>query len=177
MEELYVIVLRAAHVVAGAFWIGAAFLFFGFINPTLRHLGPPTNRDFMAYLVGRRRFPRWMVFATSTTIVAGLLLYWRASDGLDPTWISSPVGLGFTLGGAAAIIAFAMGMTLISPTLERLDRLGNEIGASGGPPSAEQLAELQAIDRRLGWTGTADFALLSIAVVFMAISRYLPAAW
>jgi putative copper export protein len=36
MEELYVIVLRAAHVVAGAFWVGAAFLFFGFINPTLK---------------------------------------------------------------------------------------------------------------------------------------------
>jgi hypothetical protein len=68
-------------------------------------------------------------------------------------------------------------MTLISPTLERLDRLGNEIGASGGPPSAEQLAELQAIDRRLGWTGMADFVLLSIAVVLMAVARYLPAAW
>lgn len=177
MEELYVIVLRAAHVVAGAFWVGAAFLFFGFINPTLRHLGPPLDKDFTIYLVKRRRFPKVMALATTITVVAGVLLYWRASDGLDFTWISSPVGLGFTIGGLAAIGAWLMGMTLISPTLDRLERLGGEITRAGGPPTPAQAAELGALDRRLGWTGIVDFVLLTIAVVLMAIARYLPAAW
>jgi hypothetical protein len=78
-----------------------------------------------------------MVFATSITVVAGVLLYWRASDGLDLTWISSPVGSASPR-RVAAIMRLLMGMTLISPTLERLDRLGARSIASGGHADAEQ---------------------------------------
>lgn len=177
MEELYVIVLRLAHVFTGLFWVGAAFTFFGFVEPTLKALGPEMNKSFMSYIVKRRRFPLVVVSASVVAVISGLLLYWRASDGLDLNWMTAPMGLGFTLGGLAAIIALLVGFAVITPTIKRLEKLGAEVDEAGGPPTPEQSARFAALDRQLGKAGMWDFVLLTIAVVFMAISRYLPAAW
>jgi uncharacterized membrane protein len=177
MDELYVIVLRLAHIGAGVLWVGAAYTFFGFVKPTLKALGPETNKNFMQYISKRRRFPIVISTASVVTVVAGVLLYWRTSDGLDMAWIGAPIGLGFTIGAVAGIIALLIGMAVITPTIKRLEILGGEVAAGGGPPSTAQAAELQALDARLGRSGVWDFALLTIALVTMAISRYLPAAW
>jgi uncharacterized membrane protein len=177
VEDLYVIVLRLAHVGAGLFWVGAAYTFFGFVEPTLKALGPEVNKNFMNYVVKRRRFPMVVVTASLVAVISGVLLYWRASDGLDMTWISSPVGLGFTIGGLAAIVALVLGFTVITPTIGRLEALGSQVDEAGGPPTPEQAAQFQALDKRLGSAGLWDFVLLTVAVVFMAISRYLPPAW
>jgi uncharacterized membrane protein len=174
MEDLYVMLLRLAHIFAGVFWVGAAYTFFGFVEPTLKALGPDANKDFMSHVSKRRRFPTFVIAASIVTVVAGLLLYWRASDGLDAAWITSPLGLGFTLGGIAGIAALVLGAVAIGPTIGRLESLGSEVEQAGGPPTPEQAARFRALDQRLGRAGVADFALLTLALVFMAISRYLP---
>jgi uncharacterized membrane protein len=176
LEELYVMVLRVAHIGAGVFWVGAAYTFFGFVEPTLKALGPEANKSFMAHVTKRRRFPLFVVAASTITVVAGLLLYWRASDGFDLAWVTAPMGLGFTLGALAGIVAFVMGAAVISPTIARLEKLGGEVERAGGPPTPEQASQFQALDRRLQQSGIADFVLLTVALFFMAISRYLPAA-
>ena len=38
--DLYLIVLRALHIFAGVFWVGAALMFFFFVEPTTKKLGP-----------------------------------------------------------------------------------------------------------------------------------------
>jgi uncharacterized membrane protein len=176
VDDLYVIVLRIAHIGAGVFWVGAAFITFGFLNPGLKALGPATTKSVMGQLVGRQRFPLYVMVASLMTVVAGFLLYWRASGGLDMNWVLSPMGLGFGLGGVAGTIALVMGATMITPTVKRMEALGAEIESAGAPPTAEQGAEMAALDRRLDRVGLADFALLSVALLLMAISRYLPAA-
>ncbi|MDP8905728.1 MAG: hypothetical protein M3N29_10560 [Chloroflexota bacterium] len=176
MEEVLVMVLRVAHIGAAVFWVGAAYTFFGFVEPTLKSLGPETTKNFMDHIVKRRRFPTMVIGASFVTVVAGLLLYWRASDGLDVNWITAPMGLGFTLGGLAGIAALLLGAVVIGPTIGRLEKLGAEVEGQGGPPTPEQAGQFQALDKRLRQAGIADFVLLTAALFFMAISRYLPPA-
>ena len=74
--------LRTVHVVAGVFWAGTAIFVAGFVEPVARSLGPDGGR-FMEGLVKKQRLPLFMELATVLTLATGLMLYWRASAGLE----------------------------------------------------------------------------------------------
>ena len=76
-------------------------------------------------------------------------------------------------GALAGIAAFLLGMIFIRPTFERIGALGQQLAGAGGPPAAAQLDELKAVDRRFTALLTVDLVLVTTALVFMAVSRYL----
>lgn len=83
-EQLFQIVLRILHIGSGVFWVGTAWFFFGFIEPTTKAIGPQAG-PFMHHVVRQRRVVRAIVGAGAINVVAGaFLLYWRASAGLNP---------------------------------------------------------------------------------------------
>lgn len=166
------IVLRIVHILAGTFWVGSAAFFFFFVEPTAKRLGPEAG-PVMQEIMVRRKVPIFITSASGLTVLAGVLLYWRSSGGLDVDWITSAPGLAFTVGGLAAIGAFAMGLALIKPAVDRMGALGAEIAASGGPPSPQQGAQLHALETRLRNVGRIDIVLLTLAVLAMAAARYL----
>ena len=170
--DWYMVVLRIVHILTGAFWVGAAYTTFAFIVPTSQAIGADSQR-FMEQMMGRRRFPTIVLTATVFTVVSGILLYWRDSNGFSSPWMSSPTGIGFSIGALAAIVSFLIGPLVLLPTFNRLGALGAQIAAAGGPPSAEQMSELHTLQRRIRNWGIADLVFLTIAVFFMAISRYL----
>lgn len=59
------------------------------------------------------------------------------------------------------------------PAAKQMGRLGREAAAAGGPPSPEQMAQMQALQKRLSggtyWIG----GLLLVTVITMAIARYI----
>jgi uncharacterized membrane protein len=166
------IVLRIVHIGAGVFWVGSAAFMFFFLQPTAAALGPQAG-PVMANLNARRRLPQVIGVSAVLTILAGLLLYADTSGGFDADWIASAMGLGFTVGGAAAIIAFVLGLVAIGPMVARMGELSGAVAAQGGPPSPEQAAEMQALGRRARSLGWVNITLLLIAVVAMAAARYL----
>lgn len=170
--ELDLIVLRLVHIIAGVFWVGSAWFFFVFVEPTAAELGPESEK-FMNGMMVRRKAPIVIIIASATTVLAGLALYWRASGGLDAAWVTSGPGIGFTVGALAAIIAFVAGLAIIKPTVDRVGALGAEMRAAGGPPSQPQLDEMAGLQARLHRVGLIDAILLTVAVALMAISRYL----
>ncbi len=170
--ELELILFRIVHIVSGVVWVGGAALFFFYIEPAINKLGPDAEK-FVDEVVNRRRVPIYFVTASTLTVVGGLWLYWRNSDGFQTAWITSPTGLAFTIGGIATLIAWAGGNLLIPSSLARLGAIGAEMKAAGGPPSAELTDRLHAAQERLHTIGLVDISLLSIAVVAMAIARYL----
>ena len=103
----------------------------------------------------------------------GLILYWRASDGLQLDWITSPTGLGFTVGGLSAILAFAIGATVVRGAAERMDELGEAMLTAGRPATAEEGAEIEAMLGRLRVWGRVVVGLLALTVIAMASARYL----
>jgi hypothetical protein len=169
--DWYVIILRVFHIAAGIFWVGAAFVFFLFIQPSAKELGPEGQR-FMGHLGTRKKLPAIILVSAILTVLAGILLYIRVSDGFSPGWITSGPGVGFTIGGVAAIITVLLGLTVTKPAADRMGTLGQEIATSGGQPTPEQVAEMQQLQGRLMLIGRVSMVLLVIAVVTMATARY-----
>ncbi|HYT81400.1 MAG TPA: hypothetical protein VEQ37_19550 [Actinomycetota bacterium] len=107
------------------------------------------------------------------TVIAGGFMYWHDSDGFNTAFVKSRPGIGFTIGAIAAIIAWLDGSVLIGPTAVKFGRLGDEIAASGAPPTPEQASTMAASRRRLRLSGRVDIVLLTIAALAMAVARYL----
>jgi uncharacterized membrane protein len=170
--DWYAIILRVIHIVAGTFWVGAAFVLFLFIQPSAKELGPEGQR-FMGHLAVKKKLPMLITFAGILTVLAGILLYWRASDGFDADWISSGPGVAFTVGGLAAIITLALGLSITKPAVDRIGALGQEIAAGGGQPTPSQASEMQRLQARFVQMGRLSMVLLTIAVVAMATARFL----
>lgn len=169
--SIVILVLRLIHVVAGALWAGAAVAYFFYFAPTAQGLGP-AGPKFMQDLVGKHRYPLFMNVTSMLTILAGLALYWLSSSGLSAAWITSGPGLGFTLGALAALAAFAIGFFAIRPRAERMGALSAAVAAAGGPPTAEQGAELGRLAAGIHRYERWDVGLLVLSLALMATARY-----
>jgi len=167
-----VIVLRILHIGSAVLWVGGAAIFSFFVEPALNALGPDAEKV-TGELITRRRLPTYFAVASTTTVLAGLVLYWIDSNGLQLSWITSTSGLAFTIGGLAAIVAYVAGAVLVSPTVKRVAAIGEEMKAAGGPPTPDVLARMGAAQHRLRQIGMYDLGLLFVAAVLMASARYL----
>jgi hypothetical protein len=126
----------------------------------------------MQHLVSRQRYPQYMGIVSVLTVLSGAALFWSSSGGLQPSWITSGPGIGFTIGSVLGIAVLLMGIFLMSPIGIRLGELGHEIGIAGGTPNPAQTAELQDLDKRLATLERADFVLLTISLLTMATARF-----
>lgn len=171
MVTLYVIVLRVLHILGGVFWVGAAWMIAGFLYPTANASAPEGPR-FLQRLF-QSRLPTLISAAAGLNILTGLLLYWKDSGGLKLEWITTRAGLAFTLGGVAAIVALVIGFAVSKPAADKLGMLGKEIATGGKPPSPEQAAEMQRLAKRTADAATWVAVLLALALIEMAVARYL----
>lgn len=170
--DTYMVVLRIVHILAGVFWVGAALTTLLFIQPTAREVGPAAG-PFMLHLAGRKRLIDFVLGAAGLTVLAGLLMYWRVSGGLDPDWIGSAPGISLTVGSLCAIAALAIAGSIVRPTIMTTVAIGNAVAASGAPPTPEQATQLQALQHRSHAVGKVIVPLLIVAVIGMAAARYL----
>lgn len=168
--DYYVIVLRIIHILGGVFWAGGAFALIGFVSPAAAQAGP-AGAKFMQRLNMGTRWNMGISAAAGLAILSGLLLYWRASGGLRPEWLSTGTGITFTIGGLSAVIAMGVGIQ-VGGVSRRMAELGQQIEAAGGPPSPENAAKLAAFQARLQSLGTLTAVLLVITVLAMAGARY-----
>lgn len=169
--DLGMIVLRIVHIGSGVLWVGGAILVAGFVEPTATELGSDAQK-FMGSLT-RRRLPEYFLIVSTLTVLAGALLYWRDSSGLDATWIQSPTGLGLTLGAIGALAAYVLGNIGVGRNIGRLNAIAAEIAAGGGPPTAAQLGRLRAAQHTIHLVGQIDAVLLAATVIAMSTSPYL----
>jgi hypothetical protein len=114
-----------------------------------------------------------MLSAAGLTILAGLLMFWRVSNGLDADWIGTATGVTLTIGALSAIVAFSIGLSVSRPAMLSVAGIGRAVAASGGPPTPDQAAQLQALQGRARRAGSIVTVLLIVAVITMAAARYL----
>lgn len=171
MNIYLIYLLRLIHIVAGILWAGAAISYLFFIKPSVKSIGA-AGPQFMQSLMERRRYPLFMVATSLLTVLAGGILYWFSSGGFNAAWIVSGPGIGFTIGSLAALVAFLVGNFGIGPTAAQLGALGQQIGASGGSPTPEQISVLRFLEKKLSRAELIDFVMLVIAMVTMATARY-----
>jgi hypothetical protein len=168
-----VLVLRLIHIGAGAFWVGAVFTFFLFVQPAAIAVGPDATK-FTYQLLHHRRLPIWIFGSAVVTVLAGLWLLVITSNGLDPDLLFSASRLGYTVGGIAAIVAIAIGGLYVLPRTLTTERTVGTFLGEGRPPTPEEqqtLARVGGQARRAGWLVLAG---LTIAVASMATAQYWP---
>jgi uncharacterized membrane protein len=165
------IVLRFVHVIASVCWAGGAFFIFLFVEPTAKALAP-SGMEFFQYMIAKRRASVFMVTTSTLTVISGALLFWQDASGQWLTWMKTGPGLGFTLGSLAGVVVYCVGMFGVNPRAKRIAELGAEIHAAGGPPSPEQGAEMQKLDKELSRFGIIDFVLVALSLALMGTARY-----
>jgi uncharacterized membrane protein len=170
--DVYMVVLRIVHILAGVFWVGSALVMFLFLQPAASEVGPAAA-PLMMNLAQKKRLPDIVLAASGLTILAGALMYWRVSGGFDPDWIGSAFGIAITIGSLCAIAAVALGASIVRPAMMRIAAIGQAAAAAGGGPTPEQGAEIQALQQRARATSNVIVPLLILAVVAMASARYL----
>jgi uncharacterized membrane protein len=160
--------LRIIHIVGGVIWVGGTLIMTFFIGPTVSATDEAGQR-FVRHLMNNLKFSNRMAAASGSTVLAGLILYWIDSQGFTSPWMTSGAGRGFGIGAAFALIGFVYGL-LIGRTTKAMAQLGAQIQ---GNPSSAQLAQLQTIRKQQATYSTIATVTLLLAVIFMAIARYL----
>lgn len=170
--SVYLIVFRALHITAGVAWGGAVFLFVFFLQPSSASLGPAAG-PFMAELLGRRRLVDVILWIAGFTVGAGLFLYWHDWQvyGSLGHFLDTGFGRSLTIGAAAAITAFLIGLFGTKPGVDRLMRLARQVAEAGGAPPAEVAAEIPVVQARLKVLAQVGLALILTAVLAMATAR------
>jgi uncharacterized membrane protein len=170
-DQNYLLILRLLHIGCGIMWAGTVIFVAFFIDPAVKSSGPDGVK-FMQQLVKTNRFPIVIMLLAIITVLAGCLLIWRVSGGLQTAWLSSTNGKVLTSGAVLAIIAFLIGMTVNRPASFKIAKIGKAIASAGGPPTPAQLAELNGLGKRLSIASRIIAFLLMFAIVGMSIFRY-----
>jgi uncharacterized membrane protein len=166
-----VLVLRLIHILAGAFWLGAAVTMFLFLQPTATAIAPEGQR-FMLHLLRNRRFSEVVLLAASLTGAAGAILFWRDTNGLEIAAMTQPQGLGFTVGAVAGGVALLLFVFVGYPAGRRMIAIGSRLAGEHRPPSEDEQRLLAATQRVLNRIGVTVLVLLVISTSAMATARY-----
>lgn len=170
--DYLMLLLRLAHIVAGALWVGFAVFMGLMLIPAFMESGPASG-PVMAALQKRGLTTLPMIFAI-LTLVSGLWMFWKVSGGFDPAFMRSRTGMGLGFGGLMAILAFIVGMSVTRPAMVRSAALMQSLGPE--TPEAER-SRIMAEASQLRARGAAGARIVSImalvALAAMALARYL----
>jgi uncharacterized membrane protein len=161
------ILLRLIHIIGGVFWVGAALLLQFFVAPAVA-ANPEAGQKLMGQMMGKARLSARMAAAGGATVLAGAIMYWLDSDGFTSAWTRSGPGIGFGLGAVFGIIGLILGV-MVGRSNAAMMQLGGQIK---GKPSAEQVAQMGALQKQSQSLGWANSISLILAVVLMATARY-----
>ena len=165
---IYIALLRLVHIICGVFWVGGDLVYFGFIEPVARKLGPESAK-FMEFLMARQKLPVALSWTSRLTVLSGALLFLRDSDMFRSAWMTSTIGIGFGIGAVLGIVAVSLGEFVLGPTANRMGVVGASIQ---GAPTPEQAAELNTLGARMTKVGLIEMVLSVGALAVMATARY-----
>ena len=166
------LLLRIIHIGCGVFWAGSILFLAFYVFPAVQRSGPDGGK-FMQAISSTNRFAQVLPLMALLTILSGAVLMWRQSGEFTPEWFATKYGLSLTIGGALAVIALIQGMSVNKPAVTRIERIGQRIQAHGGVPNDAERAEMIALRARVIGSTQLLAVWLSLAVIAMAIARYL----
>jgi hypothetical protein len=165
------IILRIVHVGGGVFWAGAILFVVLFLEPAVGEAGPDGAKVMQA--LRKRRYLEVVPTVAFFTLVSGYLLYWPIFGRLHPGPGASGAELALAAGGLASLVAFVIGVTLLRPSALRIGALGTEMARAPAERKTELQAEIGRLRGRMRRSGRWVAALLGVAILAMAVGRYL----
>ena len=164
------ILLRVVHVVGGVFWAGAILFVVHFLEPAVRDAGPDGAKVMQA--LRKRRYLEVVPAVAALTLFSGYGLYLRVFGRLHPGPGASGPELVLGLGGFASLAAFVIGVTMLRPSALRIGTLGAELALASLDRRLALEEEIGRLRVRMRRSGRAVALLLGLAIVAMAVGRY-----
>lgn len=158
-----ILVLRFAHVVFGALWVGMMVFTTFFVAPAAAEVGPEGGK-LMAALARRKVMVIMPLFAL-ITLVSGFWLFQIMSGGQHGAYMATPVGMAYGLGGLAALAGFLIGITVMRPAMMRVVKLSES--------PVQNAAEIQRLRARGSMLGKLVTVMMLFTLAAMSVARYL----
>jgi uncharacterized membrane protein len=168
--DVLMIVLRVIHIFSGVFWVGVSFFNIGFLQPTVQATGND-GQKVMQHLASHTRFTVTVYSAATLTLLSGWTMYWRLF-GFRLSVLSSGSGLVLTTGAIAGTIAWLIAIIFVRRVMGRMEAIGGAIQAQGGPPTPEQVSQMQAAGGQLAKLGQWGVAFMVVALLGMSTAQY-----
>lgn len=165
------VVGRLIHILAGVFWVGTMVFVTTFLIPAIRDTGPDGGKVMAA--LTRRRFMQVMPVIAILTILSGLHLLGKVSNGFQVEYLKSGPGHAYGVGGGLAILAFIIGIAVTRPAMMKAVKLAESAASASEDERPVILAKAQASRARGARAGIVVAWLLVLATVAMAVGRYL----
>jgi uncharacterized membrane protein len=166
-----IVLLRLVHVVLGVLWVGMMAFTAVFLTPAIRDAGPDGGKVMMA--LQRRGVMLVVPLIALGTLVSGMWLYQRFYGGFAGL-MASRVGFAFGIGGAAAVIAFLLGITVMRSATARANALTAALDTAKTDQERDvRTAEVRRLRARGAAVGRLVTSLLIFAAAAMAVARYL----
>ena len=167
-----ILLLRLVHVMAGVIWVGAVLVTVLFIFKVVADMGP-AGGQVMGGLV-KHRYLDAIPAVALLTVLSGIDLFRRASGGFDATWLRSSLGMTYSIGAVAALLALAIGVGVARPTTLKTLAMGREAAAlPDGPEKAARMAEVGVLRARGQGALRMAAGLLVLSTACMAVARYM----
>lgn len=171
MNALMFLAIRAAHVGVAAIWIGSSVFTSVLLMPSLENSGPSGGQVLAS--VTRRGLHAYMMVVSASTIATGLFLLWHFTGGFDANVVATHAGIAFAAGGAAGILAGAIGGGVVGRSSAALSRL--VASAAGGADETDKawlVTERVVLRRRIKLGSHLVLLLQATALMLMAVGHY-----
>jgi uncharacterized membrane protein len=171
MNALMFLVLRAAHVLCAAVWIGSTFYIALLLAPAVEDAGPAGGQVMMG--LDRHGLHRYMALVSLTTIVSGVYLLWRFTGGFDPAVVATHAGIVFGVGGGAGLLAGIIGATVVGRSGSQVVAIMKEAaGSTDGAARGALMQRAVGLRRRIKSGTRVIMVLQAIALTLMAVGHY-----
>jgi putative copper export protein len=167
----YLLLIHILHVLCAVVWAGGIFMLQYFLLPAINKLGPEGGKVFNVF-TNTHRFPLFMSIIGLCTILFGLLLLTELSDHFNSAWFGTHMGIAISIGATTGLGAFFIGVLYNKPAADGNTKIAAEIAKAGGPPTAEQMAQLMANKAKIVRGLQKMVWLMAISVICMAGARY-----
>ncbi len=161
--------IRALHVLAGAFWLGATVFAAWWVMPSMQDAGP----DAVKVMQGMQRRGIMALFPilAGVTVLTGLWLFWRYTGHFSPEVSRSHAGMAFGFGGVTGILAFIVG-AVTGASMGRANRTAAQAASAPEKERAALMATVTQLRQRAAAANRLTAALLVVTIVLMSIALY-----
>lgn len=157
MSTLVFLLLRVAHVLLAAVWIGMTAFVALLLMPTIKE--PGIGGAPLAQAMMRRGLHIYMASLGGTVVLTGFYLYWRFTGGFDPALSATRGAMVFGTGGIAGTLALILGGAVVGRNAKKM--------ATAASP-----AEFAAARDKSATFGLVVLVLQLIAIAAMALGHY-----
>ncbi len=157
ISTLVFLLLRVAHVLLAAVWIGMTAFTTLLLMPTIKESG--TGGASLAQAMMRRGLHIYMASLGGTVVLTGFYLYWRFTGGFDPALSATRGAMVFGTGGIAGTLALILGGAVVGKNAKTM-------------ASASSPAEFAAARDKSATFGMVVLVLQLIAIAAMALGHY-----